>query len=279
MKNHINQLSEQVATQSSGGSYGNMLDNHRDDEWEKLKMNGKQSRKEDLKEKKEEYTTFNEKTELRIEKSEVKNRHEKEKECNMRIFQFWMKLQFQQFAQMSNKKVFNKNMSPKEYYSNKTNERTETNKVLVEIYALFATMNLKKIWIKNHQYLKVMGFLTQKKGRRMMMYFSYHICLPNRESNDQTQNLKESLNGRKLISKFQLQQFLISINFPLSYIIIQRRMQATNDYSFHYFLLYALMNELSTICFFHISKLYTNEQMNKKNHQTKDDQLGSSLVN
>lgn len=49
---------------------------------------------------------------------------------------------------------------------NKDDKRGEINEVLDEIYVLFNTIKLKKIWKKNLQFLKVMEFLPNKKRKK-----------------------------------------------------------------------------------------------------------------
>ncbi|CAK8579205.1 unnamed protein product [Lathyrus sativus] len=50
--------------------------------------------------------------------------------------------------------------------SNKDDKRGEIVEVLDEIYALFDTIKLKRIWKKNLQFMKLMEFLPNKRKKK-----------------------------------------------------------------------------------------------------------------
>jgi hypothetical protein len=51
------------------------------------------------------------------------------------------------------------------YYSNKAEEKSEIDKVIDMICALFATVKLKRIWKEYPLFLKFLGFLTKKRKK------------------------------------------------------------------------------------------------------------------
>jgi mRNA-degrading endonuclease YafQ of YafQ-DinJ toxin-antitoxin module len=66
----------------------------------------------------------------------------------------------------------------KKDFSNKAEEKSEIDKVIDMICALFATIQLKRIWKQHPLFLKFMVFLPNKIKRRMI-YSSSHIRHPN----------------------------------------------------------------------------------------------------
>lgn len=55
--------------------------------------------------------------------------------------------------------------------NNKTDKRGEIDEVLDEIYVLFNSIEMEKIWKKNFQFLKVMEFLTNKRKKKDDVFF------------------------------------------------------------------------------------------------------------
>ena len=53
-----------------------------------------------------------------------------------------------------------------EHPSNIADEKSEIDKVIDMIYALFATVKLKKVWKQYSLYLKFFGFLTNKRKKK-----------------------------------------------------------------------------------------------------------------
>lgn len=82
------------------------------------------------------------------------------------------------------------------YFSNKADGTEVINNILDAIYALLATIKLRKIWKQHHQYLKCMGFLPNKRKNKYDVFLC-HICLPSRGSNGQDKDLKEELYRRQ----------------------------------------------------------------------------------
>lgn len=60
---------------------------------------------------------------------------------------------------------------PRSYFNNKVDGREEIDKVFDVIYALFVTIELKKIWKPHHQYLKFMGVLPNKRKKKDDVFF------------------------------------------------------------------------------------------------------------
>ncbi|PNX75530.1 hypothetical protein L195_g031467 [Trifolium pratense] len=72
---------------------------------------------------------------------------------------------FYRGAEPQPKKILEQDLQQKEHPSNKAEEKAEIDKVIDIICALFATVELKRIWKQHPLFLKFMGFLTNKRKK------------------------------------------------------------------------------------------------------------------